>query len=152
MPEGRHKQTPEHVPHVVPPTGKHVEPEAHGATSHVEDKRFHGHRSRGDLLSESSRPLPRSEATPGGSRETPKGPAGSRETRKRILDEIQHCAATDTLVSEELQAILEDLDDDGLANWAFLKWSFLKRAATDRYEAGRRLNMLLTTRAECGDA
>lgn len=162
VPEGRHKQTRGYVPHVGPPSSKHVEPEPVGFNSavgvprsplradpataeesleesHGSEACFRRETGSGNEVDRETPKGPASAATPGpGGRETPKG------NRKDILDSIQQVAADDGLVDELLLGLLNE-HADGLGDYAINYWTFPRRVASNRMEAGKQLNMLINT-------
>lgn len=66
-----------------------------------------------------------------------------RETRRALLDALQ-ASASDTYLNEDAADLLNKVAD-GLGDWAACKWTLPPAAATNRYIAGRQLNMILKT-------
>ena len=66
-----------------------------------------------------------------------------RETRKALLDALQ-ASASERYINEDAVDLLNKISD-GLGDWAVCKWSLPPAAATNRYLAGKQLNMILKT-------
>lgn len=66
-----------------------------------------------------------------------------RETRRALLDALQ-ASASDTYINEDTVDLLNKVAD-GLGDWAVCKWTLPAAAATNRYLAGKQLNMLFKT-------
>ena len=66
-----------------------------------------------------------------------------RATRRALLDALQ-ASASERYINEDAADLLNKVAD-GLGDWAVCKWTLPPAAATNRYIAGKQLNMILKT-------
>ncbi len=67
----------------------------------------------------------------------------AQRTRRALIDALQ-ASASERYINEDTADLLNEFAD-GLGDWARYKWSLPPDAATNRYLAGKQLNLLLNT-------